>query len=81
MSLVDDAPIGHIIGRGWAADFLTRLAPPVLAVPPNALYRVLLHSRGFELPVEQSERMVGFYVTYYVPTRSVGQVKARAVGD
>ena len=73
------APIGYVIGRGWAADFLTRLAFPVLAVPPRALYRVLLHGRGFELPVERSERMVGFYVTYYVAARSAGQAEARAV--
>lgn len=74
------APIGHVIGRGWAADFLTRLAFPVLAVPPKALYRVLLRGRGFELPVEQSEPMVGFYVTYYVPARSADEAGARAVG-
>ena len=77
---LNDAPIGHVIGRGWAADFLTRLAFPVLAVPPKALYRVLLSGRGFELPVEQSEPMVGFYVTYYVPARSADQAGARAVG-
>jgi len=76
----NDAPTGHVIGRGWAADFLTRLAFPALAVPPKALYRVLLRGRGFELAVEQSEPMVGFYVTYYVPARSADAAGARAVG-
>jgi hypothetical protein len=76
---LNDAPVGHVIGRGWAADLLTRLAFPVLAVPPKALHRVLLRGYGFELPVEQSEPMVGFYVTYYVPARSAGQAGARAV--
>ena len=76
----NDEPIGYVIGRGWAADFLTRLAFPALAVPPKALYRVRLRGWGFELPVEQTEPMVGFYVTYYVPAGSADQAGTRAVG-
>jgi hypothetical protein len=75
----NDAPIGYVIGRGRAADFFTRLALPVLALPPDGLYRVLLHGRGFELPVKQSEPMVSFLVTYYVAARSKNRAETRAV--
>ena len=71
--------MGYVIGRGWAADFLTRLSAPVLAVPPKALYRVLLHGHGFELPVEHSEPMIGFHVTYYVAARSARHAEGLAL--
>lgn len=83
MSVDDDAsgsePIAHVIGRGRLVDFLTRLALPVLAIPPRALYRVVVHGRGFELPVEQSNPVVGFDVTYYVAARTADDAETRAL--
>jgi hypothetical protein len=83
MSRDDDSPsaepIAYVLSRGFAADFLTRLAFPVLAVPPRTLYRVVVHGRGFVLPVEQSDPIVGFRVTFCVAARTEDDAKKRAM--
>ena len=60
-------------------DFLTRFALPVLAIPPRRLYAVRVHGRGFQVPVEGADPLVGFHVTFYVAARSPDEASAGAL--
>lgn len=80
-ALRDASADGRLLQRGGVAGLLARLAFPVLALPPRALHRVLLHGQGIELPVEDGAPAVGFYVTYYVPARTAEAAGARAVRE
>lgn len=75
----DAEPIAYVIGRGRAADFLTRLAFPAIALPPRSLYRVVVRGHGFELPIDGEEPVVAFRVTFYVAARTADEAGMRAM--
>lgn len=72
-------PVAFLIGRGRILDFLTRLAMPVAAIPPRNLYSVLVHGRGIQLVVQESNPIVGFHVTFYIAARTADDATERAL--
>ena len=68
----------HVISHSWLIDFLQRLPSPTFALPGRPIYRALVHGSGFRDPVEDSEPLIGFYVTVFVRAGSTAEADRKA---
>ncbi len=69
---------GHVISQGWLIDFLQRFPDPTFALPGRPLYRVFVNGSGFRDSVEDSEPLIGFYVTVFVRAGSPAEAERKA---
>lgn len=76
--LPSEEPIGHVLSGGRIFDLLAKISAPVIALPGRTLHRVVIHGSGINLPVEQDDPIIGFYITYFVAARHVREAEAKA---